>query len=417
MKIKESMIGILICAMFVCACCGKTQLKEIAQQNTLSDSETDQNQEEEIQEVTVPEEDEVTEPDIDFRVEAILEQLTLEEKVAQMFVILPESLIDADCVTAAGETTRTAFDACPVGGFIYMEQNLKNQEQVQDMLSHVQEYSMERIGLPAFTCVDEEGGAVARIGGSGNFDVSSIENMAEIGASQNAAEAYKVGETIGAYLSYLGFNLDFAPVADVWSNSENKVVRYRSFGKEPDLVADMAIEVYKGLRENGILGTFKHFPGHGATEGDTHEGYAYTEKTLEKLRACEFIPFQKGIEAGVDVIMVGHISVPNIIGDNTPASLSHRMITEILREEMGYDGIVITDALNMGAIVQHFSSAEAAVQAILAGNDILLMPEEFDSAYQGVLEAVESQSIPMERIDESVRRIIKGKLELMKGPS
>lgn len=354
-----------------------------------------------------------TKEDLEAKVEEILQGLTLEEKVAQMFVVLPEALTGERRVTGAGEATKAAFDRLPVGGIIYMKENLTSPDQTERMLSGTQTYSMERLGVPAFLAVDEEGGTVARVGGRDAFGTPTIENMAEVGAPGDLKRAREVGATIGGYLSRLGFNLDFAPDADVWSNPENEVVRYRSFGSEPDLVADMSMEVLYGLHENGIYGSLKHFPGHGATEGDTHAGYAYTNKTLEELRECELIPFQRGIDEGVEFIMVGHISLPNAAGNDMPASLSRELVTDLLRKEMGYEGIVITDALNMGAISQNYSSQEAAVLAVEAGVDILLMPGDLDDAYQGLLSAVEEGSISRERIDESLRRILKVKISLM----
>ena len=209
-----------------------------------------------------------------------------------------------------------------------------------------------------------------------------------------------------------GFNLDFAPVADVWSNPENTVVKRRSFGSDAAIVSNLALALSDGLTSQGVCSTFKHFPGHGATAGDTHEGYAYTSKTLEELRACELVPFQAAVDAGADFIMAGHISLPEILGDSTPASLSSEMLTGVLREEMGYDGIIVTDALNMGAVVQHYTSAEAAVKALQAGADLLLMPENFEEAYQGVLAAAEEGRISQERIDASVRKILEVKLRM-----
>ena len=343
-------------------------------------------------------------------VEEALASLTLEEKVAQMFVVLPESLTGADNVTTAGQTTREAFAGIPVGGLIYMKKNLISPEQVKEMLSNTQSYSMERIGLPAFLAVDEEGGTVARIGGRREFGTPVIENMSEVGALGDLGRAKEIGVTIGGYLSELGFDLDFAPDADVWSNPQNEVVRYRSFGSDPEIVSDMSQAVLAGLQEYGVYGCLKHFPGHGGTEGDTHAGYACTDKTLEELLACDLVPFQRGIDNGVKFIMVRHISAPNVTGDETPASLSKVLVTEVLREQMGYDGIVITDALDMGAIAQNYSSGEAAVLSIQAGVDMLLMPKNFSEAYQGVLAAVEDGTISETRIDQSVERILRVKL-------
>ncbi|MDO5541295.1 MAG: glycoside hydrolase family 3 protein [Eubacteriales bacterium] len=343
--------------------------------------------------------------------EDMAEEMSLEEKVAQMFIVLPESLVDVDIVTAAGEITEAAINEMPVGGMIFMDQNLESEDQIREMMGNLQTYSMNRIGLPLFTCVDEEGGSVARI--SGKFDVPCIGDMCDIGASGDVNAAFETGHIVGRYLSDLGFNVDFAPDADVLSNPDNEIVKYRSFGDDPDLVAEMAMAVVNGLQESGVCGCLKHFPGHGATEGDTHEGYAYTGKTMEEIRQCELIPFAEGAGQGVDFIMAGHISLPEILEDNTPASLSHTMITDVLRGELKYDGLVVTDALNMGAISQIYSSSSAAVQAVLAGNDLVLMPEDFEEAYNGVLQAVKAGTISEERVDESVRRIIRVKQKMM----
>lgn len=346
----------------------------------------------------------------DLRIEEWLNQLTIEEKAAQLFVILPEVFSFYDCVTFVDESMRQSIREIPVGGFIFLEQNLISAEQTKEMLAELQGLETQRIGLPVFLCVDEEGGSVTRIGGRENFDVPYVGDMSDIGATQNIENAYEAGNTIGQYLSELGLNVNFAPVADVWSNPENQVVRYRSFGTDTKLVADMCAAFSGGLQQWNIYAVWKHFPGHGATAADTHQGYAYTNKTLQELQLCELVPFQRGIEEGIKFIMAGHISLPNVTGDHTPASLSGIMLNQILREQMGYDGIIITDAMNMGAIVQNFDSAEAAVQAILAGADMILMPADFYSAYQGVLEAVGNQQITIERLDESVRRILKVKL-------
>lgn len=346
------------------------------------------------------------------QIDGYMEEMTLEEKVAQLFIIQPEAILDVGTAVAAGDATREAIDKYPVGGFIYFGENLQSKEQTQEMLRNVQAYSTERTGFPAFLSVDEEGGTVARVAGTGNFDVPDIGDMADIGAAGDVDAAKQVGEDIGSYLAELGFNLDFAPVADVLSNPENTVVRKRSFGSDPELVSDMAIAVSDGLEEKGLLSAYKHFPGHGATSADTHKGYAYTDKTLEELEACELIPFQRCIADGAKIIMAAHISAPKVTGDDTPTSLSKTMVTDILREKMGYTGLVVTDAMNMGAITEEYTSAEAAVKALQSGVDIVLMPENFQEAYQGVLDAVADGTLTEERIDESVTRILTVKLDM-----
>ncbi|MDY3250413.1 MAG: glycoside hydrolase family 3 protein [Candidatus Choladocola sp.] len=426
MKTKMTLTLVLL---FVGVCLGCSGCLAGLPQHTESQTESSQTEKEEMdvpdtekfQSMMSRETEAETEPEteplsgeekIDMKVQMFLDTMTLEEKVAQLFIVLPDTFLGVDGVTAAGEVTREAIRQIPVGGFIYMSQNLQSSEQVREMTAAVQSYSMERTGLPMFLCVDEEGGTVSRISGRGLFDVPDIGNMCDVGARGNVEEARRIGETIGAYLSELGFNIDFAPDADVLSNPDNSVVRYRSFGSDPELVSEMSAAVLNGLQTKGVNGVLKHFPGHGATEGDTHEGYAYTSKTLEELKECELVPFQEGILTGVHFIMAGHISTPNVTGNETPASLSYTMITEILREQMGYEGIVVTDAMNMGAVAGSFTSADAAVMAVNAGVDLILMPADFQSAYSGVLEAVKSGTVSEERIDESLRRILRIKLTL-----
>ncbi len=363
----------------------------------------------------VKKDDEKSEEDIlEELVQNYMDQMTAEEKAAQLFIIPPEDLMkDVETVTAAGETTQKAISQIPVGGFIYLDKNLNSFGQVKTMLENVQTYSMERSNLPMFLSVDEEGGTVARIGGSGKFDVPEIEDMSVIGARGDVDEAYEVGRTIGAYLKDMGFNVDFAPVADVLTNAENQVVKKRAFGSEPALVISMAAAVAEGLEEQGVCPVYKHFPGHGGTSADTHEGYAYIDKTIEELEGLDLIPFREVINNGAKVIMVAHISLPNVTGNDAPASMSPEIITNLLRIRLQYDGLVVTDALNMGAVTSQYSSAEAAVQTILAGSDLILMPDNFEEAYQGVLHAVGDGTITRERLDESLERILKVKVSMM----
>lgn len=346
------------------------------------------------------------------KISEMLADMTLEEKAAQMFMITPEALTGTGQVLEAGDMTREAIHKYPVGGLIYFTQNLQDPEQVRSMTGNVQKFARERTGLPMLLSVDEEGGTITRFGGNLSFDYDSSADMAGIGASGDPQQAYALGEKIGKFLGSLGFNMDNAPDADVLTNLENTVVKDRSFGSDCDTVSEMALAELEGLEDQGVKGLLKHFPGHGATTADTHEGYAYTDATLEEMKSNELVPFADGIEAGVDIIMVGHISCPQVTGNEEPASLSEKMITGVLREEMGFDGVVITDAMNMGAIAENYSPAEASVKAVLAGADMILMPEDFQQAYTGVLNAVKSGKITQERIDASVTRIIGLKLEM-----
>lgn len=347
----------------------------------------------------------------DTEIDQKLEELTLQEKIAQMFMITPDALTGVDGTWNPGEVTETAYKERPVGGLIMMENNLVSADQIRTWNDAITGFSKETVGLVPFLSVDEEGGTVARIAGNAAFGIENVGNMSEIGASGDSQEAYQAGVTIGTYLKDLGFNMDFAPVADVWTNPENTVLQYRSFGSDPKVVSEMVSEAVKGFHSQGICTTVKHFPGHGGTSGDSHEGSVFLNSTKEELEACEFLPFQAAIEEGTEFVMVGHISLPNILNDNTPASLSEEVVTEMLREDLGFDGIVITDAMNMGAIADNYTSAEAAVQAVQAGVDMILMPQDFEDAYQGILSAVNSGTISEDRIDESVRRILEVKMD------
>jgi beta-N-acetylhexosaminidase len=346
------------------------------------------------------------------RVRQKLSSMTLQEKAAQLFIITPEALTGYKTVITAGNVTRNALSSYPVGGLIYFGENVITPDQLKSMTENTQKYAEEIEGMPLFLAIDEEGGTVAHIGNNSNFAVKKYPNMDSIGATKDFKKAYEIGDTIGSYLHEYGLNLDFAPDADVLTNPNNTVIGNRSFGNDPNLVAKMDIEAARGLADNQVLSCFKHFPGHGATEGDTHEGYAYTTKTLGELKQSELVPFQAAVDNHIPFIMISHISVPNVIGNNTPSTLSKVMITDILRNQMGYDGIIITDALRMGAIVSNYSTEDAVIQSIEAGADIILMPQNFEEAYQGVLDAVTDGTISEQRINESLERILRVKLNM-----
>lgn len=358
--------------------------------------------------------DQVDETDLAGAAQArkLLADMSLEDKVAQLFVITPEALTGIADVTAAGESTSRAYDACPVGGLVYFQNNLESEDQLRTMLTNMRQISTSRAGVPAFLSIDEEGGKVARIANHENFFVENAGPMREIGESGDKTEAYAAGAAIGGYLKDYGFNLDYAPVADVAASEENSVIGNRSFGTDPQTVGEMTAEAVKGFKSQGILTVLKHFPGHGSTTEDSHQEFAYNNKTKEELKSQDFVPFHSGIEAGADMVMVGHICLPSVTEDDTPSSLSAKVVTDILRGELGFKGLVITDALNMGAISGSYESAEAAVRALEAGCDLLLMPEDFQAAFQGVLEGVNSGRITEERIDESVKRILEVKIRI-----
>ena len=338
-------------------------------------------------------------------VEDTLAGMTLEQKVAGLFFVTPEQLTGVSQVVAAGDATRESLEKYPVGGLIYFAQNIQSEDQLKEMLSNTASYSL----FPLFFGVDEEGGKVARVADALKLDKTLP--MGEIGAAGDTQAAYDAYQNIGGYLSAYGFNVDFAPVADVLTNVDNTVIGNRAFSSDAGVAAQMVSSAVTGLQETGVSACLKHFPGHGDTAGDSHTGAAQTDRTKEEMEAEEFLPFQSGIEAGVDMIMVGHITAPNLTdGDSLPASISEKIITGVLRNELGYQGIIITDAMNMGAITEYYKSDVAAIMALKAGADMVLMPENFEEAYQGVLDAVVDGTVSEERIDDSLRRIYRVKL-------
>ncbi len=337
----------------------------------------------------------------------MIADMTLKEKVYQLFIITPDALTGANPAVAAGEQTKKSLTDYPVGGLVYFAKNLTDEEQTKTMLANTQDYALETQELPLFLCVDEEGGKVTRIASNPAFGVDNVGDMQDI---TQIDEAYKAGEYIGSYLQDLGFNLDFAPDADVRTNDADVAIGKRSFGSDPQQVSELAKAYSDGLHEHDVMSTFKHFPGHGAVAQDTHDGFAYTQKSYDELMQSEWVPFQKAGDYGIDVVMVGHISLPAVTGDDTPASLSEKMVGEILRTDLGYDGLIVTDALNMGAITQKYSSSEACVKAFAAGADLLLMPADFQEAADGMMQAVQDGSISEDRLDESLLRIVYAKL-------
>lgn len=344
-----------------------------------------------------------------------LAAMTLREKVGQLFLIRPESLcagLSPDEVHDASGPAATAWDEdmaamlaeYPASGVVLFGKNIASPEQLSDFVIAMQRAA----GTGLFIGVDEEGGSVSRIANTPGFDVPVFESMQAVGETGDAANAREVGAAIGAYLRLYGFNLDFAPVADVNTNPENVVIGARAFGSDPALVARMDAAVLEGLHSEGVLGCLKHFPGHGDTVGDTHDGAVSITKTWDELLGCELVPFVENFE-NTDLVMAAHISLPNVTQNGLPASLSHEIITGRLRGELGYDGLVVTDSLAMGAIANEYTSAESAVLAVQAGVDLLLMPRDYAAAFEGVLEAVESGKISEARLDESVLRILQAK--------
>ena len=338
---------------------------------------------------------------LDEVVEAIISEMTLEEKVAGLFVVAPEGITGVDTAVQAGDGTKTALEKYPVGGIIYFKKNIQSEEQIKKMIENSVSYNK----YPMFIAVDEEGGKVARLA-----DALTLENigpMAEIGSTGDSNKAYEAMKTVGTYLTSYGFNLNFAPVADVLTNEDNASIGDRSFSSDPSVVAGMVTSAMNGLEEVGVTACVKHFPGLGDASEDTHNGLAVIDKSLDELKQTELVPFISAIENGANMIMVGHMSLPQVVGNNTPATMSKEVISDLLRSELGFNGVVITDAMNMGAITEYYGADEAAIRAFKAGADMVLMPEDFKLAYEGVIEAVKDGTISEERINNSLKRVFR----------
>lgn len=345
-----------------------------------------------------------------------LEAMTLEEKVGQLFMVTPGTLglpqikapmeaLSQEQLTQMENAIREIFAKYPVGGIVQFAADLYSPEQITAYNALLQRAAE----IPLFLGIDEEGGTVARLANHSAFDLPQYQSAGAVGASGNPQDALKMGQTIGAYLGEYGFNMDFAPVADVNTNPNNPVIGNRSFSSDCNVAGQMAKAMAEGLEEQGIVPVFKHFPGHGDTAQDSHEEVAYSNKTLEELQACEFIPFS-GLREN-QCVMVGHIALPEVTGDMTPATLSSEIVTGLLREKLGFRGLILTDSMVMEAITDNYSSAEASLLALEAGCQIILQPADFPSAFDGVVEAVEAGTFPEEQLNAVVLQILRFKQE------
>lgn len=340
---------------------------------------------------------EVTEEEKPSLVDETLAGMTLHEKVCQMMFVTPEELTGEDGVTVAGDATRQALENYPVGGIVYFAKNLESQDQVKEMIDNSQKYS----SIVLFVATDEEGGVVNRLMDTvGTTYIGSMYYYKDDGDET----AYENAYTIANDMSALGFNLDFAPVADVWSNPDNTVIGERAYSDDYAQAAELVGNAVKGFNDGGVMCTLKHFPGHGDTAEDSHYSSAYVHRTKEEIMADEMQPFRSGIEAGAEFVMVGHLIVPDI--DEVPATLSYKIATGILREELKFEGVAITDSFEMESIADNYSVDDAVVMSVKAGMDMILQPKDMASAVNSIEQAVADGELSEDRIDESVRRIL-----------
>lgn len=338
------------------------------------------------------------------KAQQLLEKMTLEEKIGQLFVVRATALDlnkKQGGVTVCDDGIKAALKQYHVGGVVYFTDNIKDPQQLTKLSSDLQAASE----YPLFITADEEGGNVTRIAQDPDFNVKQFASMLTVGSTGDTAQAHDVGQTIGKYMKDYGMNLDLAPVADIFSNPYNTVIGDRAFGRDANSVSLMVNACVKGFHEQGMMTCLKHFPGHGDTAADSHYGAAVVDRTWNELLERELVPFIASL-GETDMVMSAHVSLPKVTGDNTPASLSKTILTDKLRNELGFNGVIITDSLGMGAVTKGTQPGEIPVKVLEAGGDILLMPASLPTAYNGVLDAVKSGRLSESRIEQSVIRIL-----------
>ena len=330
--------------------------------------------------------------------------MSLEEKVGQLFQI-------GFSTSAVSDQIKDMIENYHVGGVIYFSRNLENSAQTAELSNKLQQLALNSgAEIPLFISADQEGGTVTRLKGATHFP----GNMA-LGAASDPDLTEEVAAATAVELKNLGINVNLAPVLDVNNNPANPVIGVRSFGEDPELVADQGAAYISGLQSEGVTATAKHFPGHGDTDTDSHLDLPVINHQRSRLDQVELYPFKRAIEAGVDSIMTAHVYFPAIEKeDGIPATLSKSVLTDLLRAELKFEGLIITDCMEMNAIVNTFGTVEGAVRTIEAGSDTVLVSHSYQrqkNAIEAVIKAVKSGRISEKRIDASVKRILslKGK--------
>lgn len=339
----------------------------------------------------------------------ITKEMSLKNKLGQIFMVSLYSLDEEDSKNQTKITSqmKKTLEQYPVGGVILFSKNMTDAKQTKKLISDLQDASY----VPLFVAIDEEGGSVSRAASNSKMNVTKYPSAKVIGETYEDEEIEAMGKDQSQELKKLGFNMNLAPVADVLTNENNTEVGDRSFGSSAKKVSNIVSLLVKNMQKQQISATLKHFPGSGDTWGDTHMGSMETKQNIQRLRKTDFLPFEAGIKANVDAIMVSHLMLSNVTDEKEPSSLSTRVVSDILRKELEYDGMIMTDAMNMKSITNNYSAGDAAVKAIEAGNDMIVMPEDLGKAYEAVQKAIKNGTLKESRIDESVERIIYTKLK------
>jgi len=347
---------------------------------------------------TIPKENSSQAWEIKNTVFDILKEMSIDEKIGQLFIVGFEG-------TTPNNALIKMLTDKHVGGVILFKRNINNPENLRKLNNSLKEINSGVSKIPLFISVDEEGGRLSRM----PEQLSKLPAAKSIGEINDENISYEVGSLIAQLTKSFGFNMNFAPVLDIWSNPENTVIGDRAYGTDPEVVLKNGVKVMEGIRDGGVIPVVKHFPGHGDTIVDSHEGLPVVNYDMDRLENFELVPFQSATNNNADAVMVAHILMRNIDPDN-PATLSKILITDILREKMEFDGVVITDDMTMDAMDKNYNIGDAAVKAVLAGSDILLVCHDYKKqleAINAVSEAVSDGRISEERLNESVSRILK----------
>jgi len=333
-----------------------------------------------------------------------LDSMTLEEKAGQLLIVGFKG-------TFLNDRTKSYINDLKVGGLILFDRNIESKGQIIGLVEEIKGSNAEE-DIPLFLCIDEEGGSISRL----PKEYRRLPDPFQIGETNDVDIAFQFGQLLGNRVKGLGLNLNFAPVLDIHSNPDNPVIGKRAYGTNPERVSDIGLEVAKGIRNSSIIPAVKHFPGHGDTSTDSHLELPIIDKSLEELRNFELIPFEDAIENNIEMIMMAHILLPSLDKDY-PATLSKKIVHDLLRDEMGYEGVIVSDDMTMGAIVNNFTLEDACIDFLKAGGDILLVCHGEDNpriVFDKIIEAVEIGELSMEEIDEKVYRILELKDRYLK---
>ena len=342
---------------------------------------------------------------LDEAVNAYIQNMTLEEKVAGLFIVTPENLTGVGTVTAAGSSTSEALGKYPVGGIVYDASNITDEQQLSDMIFNTKSFSKYEM----FIAITDEGGSESPLFSKG-LTTEEVMGQKEIGETGGAAGAYSAGLALSSQMIKYGINVDFAPLADTLL-VDNSYIADRAYGTDRVETASLAKKMINGLQDGSVNACLKYFPGYGDSKTDPKQGRCSSNRTKEDIAANEYGIVKEAMSADVKLVMISHMTMPKVDDTGVPASMSKIFVTDMLRTELGYDGVVVTDYMSKGAISENYKQADAAVAAIQAGCDMILAPSDFKKAYQGVLDAVADNTLSEERINESLRRIYRVKLK------